>query len=103
VYILLSLGYSINRYLYLVYSSIVATIVDKVIGILISINKKQRLVPSQGDTVTAYLYINYLKPVATLQTVLVNTWFREVTGRKYFIDRTVKDSSGTVLITAEAL
>lgn len=103
VHTLLSLGHGVNGYPRVAHGGIIATIVDEVMGILISINKERGLESTQGDTVTAYLHVNYLKPVATPQAVLVSAKFREIAGRKHYIDGIVKDGSGTVLITAEAL
>lgn len=102
VYTLLSLGDSVNRYPCIVYSGLVAAIMDEVIGILTSINKELKSIP-EGDIVTAYLNIKYRKPVVTPQTVLVSTRFWKVEDRKYFIYRIIKDGFGEILSTAEVL
>ncbi len=72
-------------------------------GILLGINKRLGLIAKRGDTVTAYLNVSYVKPVQTPGTFLVSSRFREVVGRKHFLEATIKDGDGVVLSRAEAL
>ena len=103
VCMLLSLGYGVNGYPHLCHGGVVATIVDEVMGNLLTVNKNMDNAAIGGTSVTAYLNITYLKPVATPQTVLLTANFREIKERKYYIDASVKDGFGVFLATAEAL
>jgi acyl-coenzyme A thioesterase PaaI-like protein len=103
IHTLLTLGYRLNGYPARAHGGAVATLIDEVMGILLSVNKKLGFVATQADTVTAYLNVTYLKPVETPGTVLVSARIKEVTGRKHFLEATVKAGSGEVLSKAEAL
>ena len=103
VRMLLSLGYRVNGYPHLCHGGIVATIIDEVMGTLLTVNKDLENATIRVATVTAYLNITYLKPIATPQTVLVTAKLGKVKGRKHYIEASVKDGSGTVLAKAEAL
>jgi acyl-coenzyme A thioesterase PaaI-like protein len=61
------------------------------------------LVALRGDTLTAYLNVSYVKPVGTPGTVLVSARFKEIMGRKHFLEATIKGGDGVVLSRAEAL
>ncbi len=99
---LLDLRYGVSGFPSLAHGGIVVTIIDEVMEILISINKK-RLVQGIEDAQTARLHVSYLKSVVMPGVVLVSARFRETKGRNYIIDGIVKDKLGTVLSTAEAL
>lgn len=103
IHTLLTLGYRLNGYPARAHGGIVATIIDEVMGMLLSVNKGLGLIATQGDTMTAYLNVTYLKPVETPGTVLVSARFKEVIGRKHFLEATIKAGSGEVLSKAEAL
>jgi acyl-coenzyme A thioesterase PaaI-like protein len=100
---LLSLGYGVNGYPHVAHGGVTATIIDEVMGVLIMTNKKLGLVSRGGDIFTAYLNVKYLKPVATPQTLLVTAKFKEIKGRKHYLEATVRDGDGIVLATGEAL
>ena len=70
---------------------------------MLTVNKNMKDAAIRGVTVTAYLNITYLKPVATPQTVLLTANFRDIKGYKYYIDASAKDGSGVFLAKAEAL
>ncbi len=80
-----------------------ATLLDEVMGSLVLVNNKLEDLETSDTVVTAYLKVNYLKPVQTPQTVLVTAHFKEIVGRKYYIEGSVQDYSGTVLASGEAL
>lgn len=103
IHTLLTLGYRLNGYPSVAHGGVVATIIDEVMGILISVNKRLGFGETQAGAVTAYLNVTYLKPVETPGTVLVSARFKEVTGRKYFFEATVKAGSGEILSKADAL
>ena len=82
----------------MLHGGIIATLMDDVIGTLMTVNQN----PS---AVTAYMNVRYLMPVVTPQTVLVVAKSRGSIGeaRKVFVDAEVRDSVGVVLAKAEAL
>ncbi len=105
VHALVSLGYGVNGYPRICHGGIVATIMDEVMGVLVTVNKKENLENAtlRTGTVTAYLNVTYLKPVATPQTVHVTAKSQGVKAPKHYIEASVKDGNGTVLAKAEAL
>lgn len=100
---LVSLGSGMNGHSHILHGGIVATLLDEVMGILLTSNKDPANASIQGETFTAYLHVNYLKPVDTPQTVVVTSRFRELKGRKHFIESTIEDGDGAVLANGEAL
>ncbi|TVY31878.1 Verlamelin biosynthesis protein B [Lachnellula subtilissima] len=101
---LVSLGSGVNGYPHVAHGGLVATLVDEIMGLLLSVNKHPKVVfPDIGRTVTAYLNITYLKPVATPSTILVSAQIKEITGRKIFVRASVEDRWGVALARAEAL
>jgi acyl-coenzyme A thioesterase PaaI-like protein len=98
---LVSLGYAVNGYPRVAHGGVVATLLDEVMGLLLTLNQKRAAVPGVGFT--ASLNVSYLNPVATPSTVLVSARLKDVNGRKMFLEGTVKDGSEVVLARAEAL
>lgn len=56
-----------------------------------------------GEQVTAFLHLRYVRPVPTGTTVLLRAWYRRVEGRRAWVDGCVEDELGCVLAEAEAL
>jgi acyl-coenzyme A thioesterase PaaI-like protein len=108
---LLSLEYGLNGYRHVCHGGIVATILDEVMGILLAVNKDREaeIARDTGKSVetmaevTAELTVKYLKPVTTPQTVRVKAWLSRTEGRKFWVEGTIEDKSGTVLARGEAL
>jgi acyl-coenzyme A thioesterase PaaI-like protein len=108
---LLSLESGLNGYRHVCHGGIVATILDEVMGILLSVNKDREaeIARATGKSVeemaevTAELTVKYLKPVSTPQTVRVKVSFSRTEGRKFWMEGTIEDKSGTVLARGEAL
>jgi acyl-coenzyme A thioesterase PaaI-like protein len=100
---LLTLGYRLNAYPGRVHGGVLATVMDEMMGILLGTNKRLGLFATRGDPVTAYLNVSYMKPVQTPGTVLVSARFKEVVGKKHFLEATIKDGGGVMLSRAEAL
>ena len=76
---------------------------DETMGFLLVSNKDLENSAIRAETVTVYLNIQYLKPVATPQTVVVTAKLREIRGRKYYVDGTIMNEFGEVLAKAETL
>lgn len=108
---LLSLQSGLNGYARICHGGIIATILDEVMGILLSVNKDREVEVARATgrpveqmaEVTAELTVKYLKPVATPQSVRVKVWISRVEGRKFWMQGTIEDKSGTVLARGEAI
>lgn len=87
----------------MLHGGIVATLMDDVVGTLMTVNQDKALMPLSSSTVTAYMNVQYLRPIATPQTVLVVAKSREVKGRKFYVDSEIRDDEGTILAKAESL
>lgn len=59
--------------------------------------------PPDKSTMTAYLKVDYKRPVPTPGVVLRKAWIERTEGRKLFGMGTVEDGQGTVMAIGEAL
>ena len=103
---LVSLGFGLNGYPHILHDSVVATLMDEAMALLISANKSKRKGGQgcvTGDIVTAGLNITFLKTIATPQILVVTTCSREFRGRKLYVDASINDRFGTVLASADSL
>lgn len=100
---LMTLGYRLNGFANVVHGGIIVTIIDEAMGFFLGQNIERGAFLSMGDVMTADLRVRFLRPVATPQTVCISVRFREVKGRKYFVEADLKDGEGTVLAKGEAL
>ncbi|KAI1127822.1 thioesterase superfamily protein [Nemania abortiva] len=98
----LTLGGGLNGYPNVCHGGLVTTILDEVIGMLIPINQERKRIPG-GTYMTAYLNTSFVKPVPTPITILTRTWFTKVEGRKLFMQGTIEDENGVILVRADAL
>ncbi|KFZ17187.1 hypothetical protein V502_04694 [Pseudogymnoascus sp. VKM F-4520 (FW-2644)] len=108
---LLSLESGLNGYARICHGGIVATILDEVMGILLSVNKDREAEVARATggqveqmaEVTAELTVKYLKPVETPRNVRVKVWISRREGRKFWMQGTIEDKSSTVLARGEAI
>ncbi|KFY45181.1 hypothetical protein V494_01106 [Pseudogymnoascus sp. VKM F-4513 (FW-928)] len=108
---LLALESGLNGYAHICHGGIIATILDEVMGLLLSVNKGREAeiakfaegTVERMAEVTAELTVKYLKPVTTPQTVRVKVWVSRTEGRKFWIQGTIEDKSSTVLSRGEAV
>lgn len=100
---LLSLGYAVNGYPNLVHGGIIGLMIDEGMGLLLQLNAKAGNGIMKGNTVTAWLKVEYLKPIPTPSVVVVTARLREVKGRKTYIDAVVGGEDGAALAKGEAL
>ncbi|KAI0097335.1 thioesterase superfamily protein [Nemania sp. FL0031] len=98
----LTLGSGLNGYPNVCHGGLVATILDEATGMLIPINQERKGIPS-GTYMTAYLNTSFIKPVPTPMTILARTRLTKVEGRKLFIQGTIEDETGAILVRADAL
>ena len=82
------------------HGGIITTVMDDVMGTLLTINKDQNSMPLTHSTVTGSLEVKFLQSVPTPGTVLVVAKCRKIEGRKYFMDAEVRDQKDVVLAKA---
>jgi acyl-CoA thioesterase FadM len=101
------LGTGMNGAPFMLHGGIVATLMDDVVGTLMTVNETttedEKSVPLSSAAVTAYMNIQYRSPITTPQTVLVIAKSREFKGRKFYLDSEIRDEYGHVLASAESL
>jgi len=73
-------------------------ILDDVIGTAADVER-----PMDKSTMTAYLKVDYRRPVKTPRTLLARAWLEKIEGRKMWGRGTIEDGEGTVLADGEAL
>ena len=103
VHSLLSLGPGVNGYAHRVAGGVIGVILDECMGNLVLVYRSLGFEGAAGFMVTTNLNINYLKPVPTPGFYLATATLREVEGRKFYFNASMKDGKGTVLATAESL
>ncbi|KAH8591597.1 thioesterase family protein-like protein [Bisporella sp. PMI_857] len=95
---LLSLGSGVNGHTDTCHGGFVSLLLDEALGL-----SAQNFRPKDKKTMTAYLNVNYKKPVTTPSVVLCRASVDRVEGRKLYVKGSIEDGNGTVLSTAEAL
>ncbi|KAI1469881.1 HotDog domain-containing protein [Daldinia caldariorum] len=98
----LTLGPGLAGHAGVCHGGIVVTILDEVMGFLISLNQKRGHTP-EVPYMTAYLNTKFFKPVPTCATILAQTKIIKLEGRKFLAEAWIEDSNGIVLARAEAL
>lgn len=98
-YMLLQLGNGITGQPAIAHGGFLATVMDEVTGNLIGNAKLDR---GRG-MFTGYLKTNYHKPVAAPGVILAVSKVTRQEGRKIFLEAAIKDETGDVCTTAEAL
>ena len=73
-------------------------LLDEVIG-----TAADNIRPQDKSTMTAYLNVNYKKPVPSPTVVLCRAWVEKRDGRKLYGRGTVEDGKGGIMATGEAL
>jgi acyl-coenzyme A thioesterase PaaI-like protein len=100
---LLTLGDGMNGGVNMLHGGIVATLMDDVMGTLLTVNKDHGGLPLTQSTVTASLTVKYLKGVKTPATVAVVARCKKREGRKFWLEAEVRDGKGAVLAKGEAV
>jgi thioesterase superfamily protein 4 len=95
---LLSLGSGVNGHIDTCHGGFVSAILDEVIGTAAEYER-----PTDKSTMTAYLKVEYKKPVRTPAVILCRAALEKREGRKLWGRGTVEDGEGTILATGEAL
>jgi acyl-coenzyme A thioesterase PaaI-like protein len=100
---LMTLGAAMNGGPHMLHGGIIATLMDDVMGTLLTINKDSNAMPLSIRTVTGTLNIRFMQRVKTPGTVLVVAKCRDVKGRKYFMEAEVRSGTGEVFARADSL
>lgn len=100
---LLTLGDGMNGGVNMLHGGIVATLMDDVMGTLLTVNKDHGGLPLTQSTVTASLTVKYLKGIRTPGTVAVVAKCRKREGRKFWLNAEIRDGGGVVLAKGEAV
>ncbi|KAH7412521.1 HotDog domain-containing protein [Cadophora sp. MPI-SDFR-AT-0126] len=95
---LLSFSSGLNGHPDTIHGGFLGVILDELIG-----NAAEYERPHDKSTMTAYLKVDYKRPVATPGTLAVKTWVEKVQGRKIWGRGEVFDKEGKVCATGEAL
>tara|TARA_R110002060_G_scaffold72255_2_gene80900 strand:- start:89 stop:715 length:627 start_codon:yes stop_codon:yes gene_type:complete len=95
---LLSFSSGLNGHPDTIHGGFLGVILDELIG-----NAAEYERPHDKSTMTAYLKVDYKRPVATPGTLAVRTWVEKVQGRKIWGRGEVLDKEGKVCATGEAL
>jgi acyl-coenzyme A thioesterase THEM4 len=95
---LVKLGSGVNGHIDTCHGGFVSLLLDEIIGTVAEYER-----PADKSTMTAYLKVDYKKPVPTPGTVLCRAWLEKSEGRKIWGKGTVEDGEGVVLAMGEAL
>ncbi|PMD48789.1 hypothetical protein L207DRAFT_413875 [Hyaloscypha variabilis F] len=95
---LLKLGSGLNGHHDLAHGGFVSAVLDDVIGTAVDVQR-----PKEKSTLTAYLKVDYRKPVKTPGVLLARAWLEKTEGKKMWGRGTIEDGDGTVLADGDAL
>lgn len=87
-----------NGYDNVAHGGLIGVLLDEIIGMACEFQAEGRVF-----TMTAYLNVNYKRPVMTPGIVLLRGWVDRREGRKIWGKGTVEDGNGNVLSEGEAL
>lgn len=109
----MDLGDGLNGHPKILHGGFVATMLDEVCGVLITLNLKARvlrkrdegmLAPHEGMSgFTAYLNTSYKKPVPAPGVVLCTARFERQERNKTYVSGTIEDGMGTVYTIGEGM
>ena len=99
VRVLIVLGSGMDGHLHTAHGGVAATLLDEAAGNVAGIHKMP------GKSIfTAFLHIDYKKPLPTPSIVLIKAKLDpRSSGRKLYVSATIEDGKGTIFNTAEAL
>ncbi|KAF2813849.1 uncharacterized protein BDZ99DRAFT_459602 [Mytilinidion resinicola] len=104
---IMDLGTGVNGHPDVCHGGFVATMMDEVMGVLLTINLERASIWKRGEPTiglfTAYIKVNYKRPVPTPSVVLATARFEKKEGKKAWVVGTIEDGMGVVYATGEAL
>ena len=92
------LGTGLNGHIDTCHGGFVSVLLDEIIGTAAEYER-----PLGKTTMTAFLRVDYKKPIVTPSTVLCKAKVDKKEGRKMWGRGTIEDGEGVVLATGEAL
>jgi thioesterase superfamily protein 4 len=95
---LISLGDGVNGHVDTSHGGFIGVLLDEALGVAAENSR-----PPGKSTMTAYLKIDYKKPLRTPGIVLCRARLEKKEGRKIWVKGQIEDGEGNVLSTAEAL
>ena len=98
IILVLKLGSGVNGHVDICHGGFVSLLMDEAIGTAVDYVR-----PPDKSTMTAYLKVDYKKPIPAPGAVLCRAWVERIEGRKIYGSGTVEDGEGTIMATGEAL
>jgi len=99
VWFLIALESGLNGHADTAHGGLISVVLDEVIGTAAETGR-----PREKTTMTAYLKVDYKRPVRTPDVFVARAWLDEKSsGRKLFGRGTIEDKNGTILALGEAL
>lgn len=96
---LLALGRGMNGHTNVVHGGLIATILDEMMGIVVSFHMSPEM-----SGYTAVMKTSYKKPVPAPGAIICRTWLeRRSGGRKMWLRGTIEDGEGELFVEAESL
>lgn len=96
VVVLVSLGDGVCGHSHIVHGGFTAMLVDEACGLA-------NMIYNEEHTFTAYLNVNYKKPIPTPSVVLCRAAITKVQGRKRFVKCSVEGPSGLIYAESDSL
>ncbi|RDL42188.1 uncharacterized protein BP5553_02167 [Venustampulla echinocandica] len=94
----LSIGSGVNGHSDVCHGGFVSVLLDEALGAA-----AEQEHPPDKSAMTAYLNVNYKKPVMTPSNVLCRGIVKKTDGRKMWLEGLIEDDKGVILASAEAL
>jgi thioesterase superfamily protein 4 len=98
VWSLLKLGSGVNGHIDTCHGGFLSLVLDETLG-----NVAEHEKPDNGSTMTAYLNVDYKKPVPTPGCILVKAWLEKREGKKIWATGVIEDGQGNVSTIGNAL
>lgn len=95
---LFKLGSGVNGHIDTCHGGFLSVVLDELIG---NVAEYER--PPGKSTMTAYLKVDYKRPVPTPSIVVSRAWLEKIEGRKIYGRGVIEDEEGNVCATGEAL
>jgi len=99
----MELGSGLNGHVDTAHGGAVSAILDEVSGLMLFVGQKPESVGGKAQIFTAYIHVEYKKPVRTPQVVAVKARIAEMKGRKETVVVEMRDKDDVLLARAESL
>lgn len=95
---LLSLGSGVNGHIDTSHGGFISLLHDECLGVA-----AEHMKPPEKTTMTAYLKVDYKRPMRTPGVVLCRAWPEKREGKKLYVKGSIEDGNGNVLSLSEGL